>query len=270
MEEPASSGGEAPKPQLPAAAAELPAALQSAAAHEEDAGAVGFDVRDADADADDGSSKAKIPRPPPRAAAIAPFDLDFDHEAAARTTATADRDDVLLDWRRYSNEGGQGFGDYGVGGVGSRALGLFLSGLAALGRRAGLRDDYESATFVAASLPPPPPAWWLRQTRARKRAILLLGASFLAAGTLALVALAGAVAVRSSSSSSLGDFLSSEEGAGVFGGGTWPATGAPSAPGGAGGFPKRWSLPGTGWRCRCPTSRQTRPGSRARSPSTSP
>ena len=213
MEEPAADGGGSPpKPKMhpDTAASRLPAALQSATGDEEDAGAVGFDVRD-----DDGS-KASPPRPP----RVAPFDLDFDNEAAA--SANPDRDDLLLDWRRYSNEG-QGFGDYGVG---SKVLGLLLSGLAFLGRKAGLRDDYESATFVAASLPPPPPAWWLRQSRSRKRAILACGAAFLAAGTLALVAVAGAVALRSSASPD--GFLSEE--AGVFGGGgggSWPAAGAP-------------------------------------------
>ena len=213
MEEPAADGGGSPpKPKMhpDTAASRLPAALQSATGDEEDAGAVGFDVRD-----DDGS-KASPPRPP----RVAPFDLDFDNEAAA--SANPDRDDLLLDWRRYSNEG-QGFGDYGVG---SKVLGLLLSGLAFLGRKAGLRDDYESATFVAASLPPPPPAWWLRQSRSRKRAILACGATFLAAGTLVLVAVAGAVALRSSASPD--GFLSEE--AGVFGGGgggSWPAAGAP-------------------------------------------
>ena len=55
-------------------------------------------------------------------------------------------------------------------------------------------------------------------------------AAFLAAGTLALAAVAAAVAVRSSSLVSSSDgFLSEEAGGGVFGGGrgTWPATGAP-------------------------------------------
>ena len=223
MEEP-NGGASPPKPKLPdaaPAAAEHPAALQiSTTGDEEPAGAVGF----GDAGGDDGSSKAAaasalLPPPPPPPRVVAPFDLDFDNEAAA---SSADRDDLLLDWRRYSNEG-QGFSDYGVG---SRALGLFLSGLAFLGRKLGLRDDYDSGEFVAASLPPPPPAWWLRQTRARKRAILMCGAVFLAAGTLALVAVAGAVALRSSAD----DFLSegaSVGGGSIFGAGTWPATGAP-------------------------------------------